>query len=106
MTQFSSEFTKDDDFWGYIGQSDSLLAMSDEQRHKERFRLVASLFSAEGVQRFEPKIRENVGLPCPSNLRSLNSSADCNILPNIAPGGWKHSQHGIRFPRAHPRYRP
>lgn len=60
MTQFNSEFTKDNDFWAYIGQLDSLLAMSDEQRHKERFRMVASLFSPEGVQRFEPLIRENV----------------------------------------------
>lgn len=86
MTRFSSEYTKDDDFWGYIGQSDSLLAMSNEQRHKERFRMVASLFSPEGVQRFEPVIRENVRVLHISSLSQLTSASDREILPNITTG--------------------
>lgn len=60
MTHFSSKLTKDKEFWRFFGETDSLLPMTDEHKHKERFKLVASLFSPEGVRRFEPQIRNNV----------------------------------------------
>lgn len=63
MTSFSSPFTKSDDFWEFTGQSDAILGTSDEKRHKELFRPVASLFSQAFIKNFEPIVWVHVCCP-------------------------------------------
>ena len=62
MFKIGSKLTKDANFYDHLGQSDALFGMVNEEAHKERFKMVADLFSKRWARNFESLIDQNVCL--------------------------------------------
>lgn len=78
--KFTSNFTKDPDFYDHLGQSEALFGMPDEEAHKERFKTVADLFSKRFAQLFETNIAANVDPPATYTHMVINANYDRQIV--------------------------
>ncbi|KAI0887003.1 cytochrome P450 [Annulohypoxylon maeteangense] len=73
MFKFTSKLIKANDFYDHLGQSDALFGLVDEAVHKERFKLVADLFSRKKALEFEGLIVNNANRLCELLLKRIAS---------------------------------
>ncbi|KAG0647043.1 Cytochrome P450 monooxygenase BOT1 [Hyphodiscus hymeniophilus] len=71
--------TKDPEFYEHLGQSEALFGLVDEEEHKQRFKLVADLFSKKQSEEFEHVIRNHSNRLCALFLKGASGAKPVNV---------------------------